>query len=88
MTASGGLGPLVFRLPWEDGDDQNLPLVIPIEGTTASLDSTQDGYVVFTETLQKDRLFSEWLQVDLIGQWVKQLQMTRAENKQAFLLMD
>ena len=64
MTASGGLGPLVFRFPWEDGGDQNLPLVIPIEGMTASLDATQNGYVVFTETLQKDRLFFEWLQVD------------------------
>ena len=40
MTANGGLGPLVFRFPWEDGGDQNLPLVIPIEGMTASLDAT------------------------------------------------
>jgi len=88
MTASGGLGPLVFRFPWEDGGDQNLPLVIPIEGMTASLDATQNGYVVFTETLQKDRLFFEWLQVDLMGQWIKQMQVTRADKKQAFVLMD
>lgn len=63
-----------------------MPLVIPIEGMTASLDATQNGYVVFTETLQKDRLFFEWLQVDLMGQWIKQMQVTRADQKQAFVL--